>query len=64
MNIVLKAELQKISGAKQRRRIIPWLKEIGVPFIKDADGWPVVAESALNAKLGEPTKNEPRINFA
>jgi len=64
MNTVQKEELQKISGAKQRRRLIPWLQGLGVPFIQDADGWPIVAESALNAKLGESSKNEPRINFA
>lgn len=59
-----KDELCKISQAKQRRRLIPWLKKHGVPYIEDADGWPVVAESALNAKLGEPIKHEPSINFA
>jgi len=64
MNTVQKEELQKISGATQRRRLIPWLQKIGVPFIEDADGWPIVAEAALNAKLGESSKNEPRINFA
>ena len=64
MNTMHKEDLQRISNTKQRRKLIPWLVNIGVPFITEADGWPVVAESALNAKLGESQKSEPRINFA
>lgn len=64
MPYLLKDDLKKLSGAKQRRRIIPWLKEIGVPFLNDADGWPLVDESVLKTKLGASVRKEPRINFA
>lgn len=64
MNYLRKEELQKISGATRRERLIGWLDSIGVQHIPDANGWPVVAESAMAAKLGNTTKPEPRINFA
>ena len=64
MNYLTKQDIQTISGAKMRKKIIPWLRSNGIPYIMDATGWPLVAESVLQAKLGAPTKKEPRINFA
>lgn len=58
-----KKELIALSNAKQKRTLLSWLDDLGIKHIPDADGWPVVAESAIRAKLGEPTKREPRINF-
>ncbi len=62
MTYLRKEELRKISGATQRRRIIPWLESLGVPFFLDADNWPIVRESDL--PIPSRTKQEPRINFA
>lgn len=53
-----------ISKAKQKRTLLRWLDSLGIRYIPDAEGWPVAAESAIRAKLGETTKREPRINFA
>lgn len=64
MNYLTKEDIQTISGAKTRKKIIPWLRSSGIPYIMDATGWPLVAESVLQAKLGVPIKKEPRINFA
>ena len=64
MSYLHKEQLQELIGAKHRRKIIPWLKENGIPFVFDAYGWPIVAESVLQAKLGQSIKREPRINFA
>ena len=64
MNYLTKQDIQTISGAKMRKKIIPWLRSNGIPYIMDATGWPLVAESVLQAKLGATVKKEPRINFA
>jgi hypothetical protein len=64
MSYLHKEELKKLSGAKQRRTVAEWLSAVGIPYINDASGWPLVAESAIHAKLGQPVKQRPRINFA
>lgn len=62
--IIGKERLRQISGARQRGKITDWLSKTGIPFMLDANGWPVVSEAAVSAKLGAPVKIEPRINFA
>lgn len=64
MTYLHKKELMAISRAKQKRTLLRWLDSLGIRHIPDAEGWPVAAESAIRAKLGETTKREPRINFA
>lgn len=59
-----KKELKALIGASQRAKISAWLKKNGIPYMIDATGWPVVSESVILSKLGQPTKKEPRINFA
>ncbi len=63
IEVLHKKELQEISGAKQRRRLVDWLNELRVPFIYDANGWPIVERSALFPKT-EVNKREPKINFS
>lgn len=64
MNCLCKDDLRQISGVWQRHKIVAWLIDTKIPYITDAKGWPVVAESAISAKLGASIKNEPRLNLA
>ena len=52
MNYLTKQEIQTISGAKMRKKIIPWLRSNGIPYIMDATGWPLVA-ALVRANLAE-----------
>lgn len=45
-------QLCELSGRKQRSAVIRWLGSQGMPFVLDADGWPVVAEAVMLARLG------------
>ena len=38
MNYLAKQEIKSISGAKTRKKIIPWLRSNGIPYIMDATG--------------------------
>ncbi len=63
MTYLHKEQLQALSKAKRRTRIVVWLKSLGVRYIEDANGWPIVEESALFPKT-EASKKEPRLNLA
>lgn len=40
-------ELQELTGARQRARVIRVLEENGIPYVIAADGWPRVHADAL-----------------
>jgi hypothetical protein len=44
-------ELVDLSGARQRRRVIAWLRGAGYRFEIGADGWPRVLRAAVEARL-------------
>lgn len=63
IDVLRKKELQELSGATQRRKLIRWLDELGVKHIPDANGWPIVERSSLFPR-DEPARRAPKLNLA
>ena len=63
VDVLRKKELQELSGATQRRKLVRWLDELGVRHIPDANGWPIVERSAL-FPIEEPARQAPKLNLA
>jgi hypothetical protein len=63
---IRKKELQALSGATHRQKLVKWLRAAQIPFINDVDGWPIVTrENYLNAHRAQPrapvTPNRARL---
>lgn len=57
------ADVAHLTGRKTRRRQIDALRAMGVPFLVNALGWPVVTIAAVEGRQAvpaEPTKPEWR----
>ena len=63
IDVLRKKELQELSGATQRRKLVRWLDEVGVKHIPDANGWPIVERRALFPRE-EPARQGPKLNLA
>ncbi len=44
-------ELKTLSGARQRDKVVQWLRKAGWIFEVDARGWPIVSSSYAEARL-------------
>jgi hypothetical protein len=53
MTLLSRDEVVRLTGRKQRRRQVEQLARVGIPFVLDADGWPVVASDAIDRR-GKP----------
>lgn len=51
------AEIQHLSGRKQRARIIAWLSENRVPHIIGRHGWPLVYRDRLLPQTSSEAQN-------
>lgn len=63
IDVLRKKELQELSGATQRRKLVRWLEELGVKHIPDANGWPIVERSSLFPKSAE-VKRKPQLDLS
>jgi hypothetical protein len=64
--ILTKAELQELTGARQRAKVIRVLVENDIRFVKAADGWPRVHSDALTGhnvvSLSARRSREPNLD--
>lgn len=51
-------EMQELSGCKQRRKVIVWMRDAGYRYDVGADGWPRVLRAAVDAKLMPSRKQQ------
>lgn len=61
------AEIQEISGRRQRARIIAWLETSRIPHIIGRHGWPLVYRDRLLPQPNREAQNDSLIstfNFA
>lgn len=57
-------ELQELSGRIRKGAVISWLKEIGVSFVTDADGWPKVLRGSILGGVTMSNNLEPKLDFS
>lgn len=59
------AELQAITGRKQRAHILQWLKNSGIPHVVGLHGWPMVYRSNMLPQQGKEAQNDhPIFDFS
>jgi hypothetical protein len=52
-------DMKKLSGYKQRAAIAAWCTKNKIKFFRDANGWPVTTEAALDRALSPGKMREP-----
>jgi hypothetical protein len=52
-------DMKKLSGYKQKGSVAKWCTKNKIKFFRDAHGWPVTTESAINAALSPKTSSGP-----
>lgn len=63
--LISREEIKQISGRKQKKLVCQQLRNQGIRFTKDRDGWPVLTWESYNRHLcGEPeSSNDDGFNL-
>jgi hypothetical protein len=56
-------ELKDLTGYERPKAVRKWLDENGYRYDVAQTGWPRVLRDAVCARLGQPSKREPRLNL-
>lgn len=61
MNLRLsRDEIKDLTGQSWRAKQLEALKAMGIPYVEDDEGWPVVSRQAALAKLDAPADKEDK----